>query len=204
MKTYLFLSSFVLSFVPFIVSADVFPPDAVSVSFNLTPSASANWPGDFGGTCFATGEDTQVALFPCPTPPGAKTILYVKAKRETPIPESEEDSYILVSCADNAGYHNYIEIDRVSDPESEWWGSDTECDTDIFLQNTDSQSQARVWITYVPRVLATTTYIGYASSSPLYFQDSGNLTFVMLIIVVFIFVAFAGYVFNHLFSKHSW
>lgn len=59
---------------------------------------------------------------------------------------------------------------------------------------------------------ATTSYflslqfndVGYSSSSPIYIQDSGNISFGLSVIIVLVMVAFTAYIYNAFNKKKPW
>lgn len=169
-------------FVVFLISifspvfASDFPSDSVSVAINIEAGGQYTLDQDF------FDNDCYSVMLPCVNIPVTKTVYYVKAKRETPINTNVpvDDSYVLAGCLPDAGHWNYIEIDRESFPESEWYGSD-HCTGSIFVQNTDSMNQARVWITYLPydsRVSTSTTV-----SSDIQF---GALIYILALLLFFV------------------
>lgn len=57
-------------------------------------------------------------------------------------------------------------------------------------------------VTYVTST--STSLIGSASSSPLYTQDSGNLSLGLALIITIISLAFVGFLFNNMTKKKPW
>jgi len=66
------------------------------------------------------------------------------------------------------------------------------CRGSFYIDNTANSGEVEWSIVFVPRIIASST------------PTIGDVSFEIAVIIVFIFIGFVGYVFNHLFSRKSW
>lgn len=205
MKYYFIILLGLFLFPSFLYAQQMFPSDAVSIVVNMSPNSayeinSNEW---YQVDCDIYSEDPEFTVSgkPCLPFPDDFTLLSVKMKWTIASETVPVDSYAIVSCASNPGLYNYVALDSLTPSfESVWYGIDPNCHGGLFVQNTDPYIQARIWLTYVPRdmSLEATSTVGLIA------EGFNSIILGLGILLVFCFIGFIGYIFNHIASKRPW